>query len=77
MPKSDVAISAPPQIITSACEYCICLNPSPILCVPVVHAVTIDKFGPLNPYLIDKLPEIILMMVAGTKNGDILLEPLF
>ena len=48
-----------------------------MLCVPVVHAVTIDKFGPLNPYLIDKLPEIILIIVAGTKNGDILLEPLF
>jgi hypothetical protein len=43
----------------------------------VVHAVTIDRLGPLKPYLIERLPEIILIMVAGTKNGDILLDPLF
>ncbi len=48
-----------------------------MLWVPVVHAVTIDKLGPLKPYLIDKLPEIILIILAGTKNGDILLAPLF
>ena len=51
-------------------------EPTAILCVPVVHAVTIDKFGPLNPYLIDKLPEIILIIDAGTKKGEILLDPL-
>ena len=48
-----------------------------MLCVPVVHAVTIEIFGPLYPYLIERLPYIILIILAGTKNGDILLAPDF
>ena len=43
--------------------------------VPVVQAVTIAKFGPVIPYLIDRWPEIMLMMLAGTKNGEILRGP--
>ena len=35
-----------------------------------VQAVTIAKFGPVMPYVIYRCPEIILMIVAGTKNGD-------
>ncbi len=41
-----------------------------MLCVPVVQAVTIAKFGPVMPYVIDRWPEIMLMIVAGTKNGE-------
>ena len=39
-------------------------------CKPVVQAVTIAMFGPLKPYLIDTWPEIMLMIDAGTKNGE-------
>ena len=39
-------------------------------CRPVVQAVTIARFGPLKPYLIDTWPEIMLMIDAGTKNGE-------
>ena len=41
----------------------------------VVHAVTTAMFGPLRPYMIDSCPEIMLMMVPGTKNGEILRMP--
>ena len=32
-------------------------------------------FGPFNPYIIDKLPEIILMIVPGIKKGETFLCP--
>ena len=44
-------------------------------CVEVVHAVTTARFGPVMPYMIETWPEIMLMMVAGTKNGEILRGP--
>ena len=37
----------------------------------MVQAVTIARFGPWKPYLIDTWPEIMLMIEAGTKNGEI------
>jgi hypothetical protein len=40
--------------------------------VEVVQAVTTPRFGPRRPYWIDRCPEIMLMMEAGTKNGEIL-----
>ena len=46
-----------------------------MLCVPVVQAVTMAKLGPFMPYLIDRLPEIILMIEEGTKNGEMRLAP--
>ena len=33
------------------------------------------KLGPLRPYLIDILPETILMIEEGTKKGEILFGP--
>jgi hypothetical protein len=33
------------------------------------------KLGPLRPYLIDKLPEIIFMIEEGKKKGEIRLAP--
>ena len=44
-------------------------------CVAVVQAVTMARFGPFRPYLIDRFPEIMLMMVPGMKNGEILRGP--
>ena len=41
-----------------------------MLCVLVVQAVTIPKFGPVSPFMIETCPEIMLMMLAGTKNGE-------
>ncbi len=48
----------------------------PMLWVPVVQAVTTAMLGPLKPYRMDRLPEIMLMTLPGTKNGDILRGPL-
>ena len=47
--------------------------PRPSACVEVVHAVTTPRFGPLSPYLMERCPEIMLMMLAGTKKGEIFL----
>ena len=44
-------------------------------CVPVVQAVTIATLGPFKPKIMLKLPEIMLMMVPGIKNGEILRGP--
>ena len=41
----------------------------------VVQAVTIARFGPLKPYMIESWPAIMLMIVPGTKNGEILRGP--
>src|SRR5690349_5915800 len=46
--------------------------PTPMACVEVVHAVTTPRFGPFKLYLMDRCPEIMLMIEAGTKNGEIL-----
>ena len=43
----------------------------PMQCRPVVQAVTIARFGPWKPNMIDTWPEIMLMIDAGTKNGVI------
>jgi hypothetical protein len=39
-------------------------------CRPVVQAVTMARLGPLKPKRIDTWPEIMLMIEAGTKNGE-------
>ena len=66
----EVACSAPPTTITSASPCWIMRMPKPMLCVPVVQAVTTAMFGPRKPYLMERLPEIMLMTLDGTKNGD-------
>ena len=43
---------------------------SPMQCRPVVQAVTMARFGPWKPKWIDTCPEIMLMIEAGTKNGE-------
>ena len=75
MPSGETVDSAPPATITSASPYSMMRTASPIECVPVVHAVTMEMFGPLKPYSIDRLPEIMLMIDPGTKNGDTLRTP--
>jgi hypothetical protein len=42
-----------------------------------VHAVTIARFGPWKPNMIETWPEIMLMIDAGTKNGVIRRGPRF
>ena len=37
---------------------------------PVVHALTMPKLGPFMPKWIDSCPETMLMIDAGTKNGE-------
>ncbi|MNC84743.1 hypothetical protein D3C83_03090 [compost metagenome] len=76
-PSGETVDSAPPAIITSASPYSMIRPDSPIQWVAVVQAVTIARLGPLNPYRMERLPEIILMMVPGTKNGEILRGPPF
>jgi hypothetical protein len=65
-----VAYSAPPATITSASPYWIMRMARPRLCVAVVHAVTQAMFGPFNPSMIDRLPDAMLMIELGTKNGE-------
>ena len=48
----------------------------PILCPADEQAETIDKLGPLKPYLIATVPEAILIIDPGTKKGEILFGPL-
>ncbi len=38
-------------------------------CAPVEQAVTTEWFGPFNPKRIETLPEAMLMMRPGMKNG--------
>ena len=46
-----------------------------MLCPAEEQADTIDKFGPLKPYLIAMFPDAIFIIEPGTKNGEILLGP--
>ena len=69
-PSGVVAISAPPAIITSASPYWMSRIASPMACVEVVHAVTVAMFGPVSLNWIETWPEIMLMMLPGTKNGE-------
>jgi hypothetical protein len=43
---------------------------SPIECAPVEQADTCDMFGPFAPVRIETRPGIMLMMMSGTKNGE-------
>ena len=70
MPSGDTVASEPPASMTSASPYSISRPASPMQCKPVVQAVTIARLGPVNPYLMDRWPEIMLMIDAGTKNGE-------
>ena len=40
-----------------------------------MQAVTIAKFGPFRPYLMDIFPETILIIAEGTKKGEIRFGP--
>jgi hypothetical protein len=70
LPRGETVDSEPPAIITSASPYSIMRADRPMACNPVVQAVTTAMFGPRKPYLIETWPEIMLMIDAGTKNGD-------
>jgi len=67
--------SAPPQTMASASPYWIMRMPMPMAWRPVVQAVTTAMFGPFRPNMMDRLPEIMLLIVPGMKNGDILRGP--
>ena len=69
--------SDPPATMTSASPYSIMRPASPMQCNPVVQAVTMAILGPLKPKRIDTWPAIMLMIEAGTKNGEIRRGPRF
>src|SRR5713101_6602483 len=69
--------AAPPATIASQSPYSIRRPDSPMQCAEVVQAVTIARFGPFSPCMIDRFPEIMLMIVLGMKNGEILRGPPF
>ena len=77
MPSGQIVDSAPPATITSASPYSINRPAAPIECRPVVHAVTMARFGPRNPYWIDRFPEIMLMIDPGIMNGETRRGPRF
>src|SRR5438874_13338834 len=70
-PSGDTVDSAPPATITSASPYSIRRAAAPMQCRPVVQAVTIARFGPRRPNLIDRSPELMLKIKDGTKNGEV------
>src|SRR5258708_33347282 len=74
-PSAHVAASEPPATMISASPYSIRRAESPIQWLAVVQAVTIARQGPLNPYMIERFPEIMLMIAPGMKNGEILRGP--
>ncbi len=63
--------------MTSASPWRIDFAASPMQCVDVVQAVTIARFGPLVPSMIERFPAIMLTMVPGMKNGEMRRGPLF
>src|SRR5271168_4788747 len=70
MPIGFTGASAPPAIITSASPSTTSRAASPIACTPVAQAVTAEWFGPLKPYLMEKLPDARLISAEGMKNGE-------
>ncbi len=70
-PSGDTVASEPPATMTSTSPCSIMRPAMPIECKPVVHAVTIARFGPWKPNMIETCPEIMLMIEAGTKKGVI------
>ena len=70
-PRAEMVDSEPPATITSASPYWIKRAARPMLCKPVVQAVTAATLGPLRLNRMLKCPEIILMMEPGTKKGEI------
>jgi len=70
-PKGEMVASEPPATTTSASPYSIMRLASPMQWRPVVHAVTTAKLGPLKPKRMETWPAIMLMIEAGTKNGEI------
>ena len=65
--------SVPPAIAPSASPYWIIRYASPIACAPVVQAVTMARFGPFMPYLIEMLPAASLTMRPVMKKGEMTL----
>ena len=49
IPRGEIDASVPTAIITSASPRSMTLAASPIECVPVAHAVTVQLFGPFAP----------------------------
>ena len=62
--------SAPPQIMTSASSCWMARAASPMAWALVEQADTWLMFGPLAPKRIDSWPGARLMMICGTKNGE-------
>ena len=68
MPISQIGLSAPPAIITSASPNWISRAASPIACAPVEHAVTTAWFGPLKRWRMLTCPETRLISATGDEK---------
>ncbi len=62
--------SVPPAMAASASPYWIFRYASPTAWAPVVHAVTVARFGPFSPYLIEMFPAASFTMRPVMKNGE-------
>ena len=72
-----ILASVPPAITISWYPCLIILYPSPILCVPDAHAVTIAIDSPFAPKSIATFPVAIFDIPIGIYIGDTLSGPLF
>mmetsp|Transcript_16115 Transcript_16115/g.40561 ORF Transcript_16115/g.40561 Transcript_16115/m.40561 type:complete len:319 (-) Transcript_16115:252-1208(-) len=68
-PSGVTAASVPPASITSASPSWMYFAASPIACVPVAHALTTAKLGPLAPSSMAIMDVAVLAMIDGRRNG--------
>ena len=71
-----IAASDPPARKMSASPNLIMRHDSPIELFEVAQAVTIQKFGPCNPYSIEMSPLAMLLMSIGMVKGERRVGPL-
>lgn len=75
-PVGRMVASAPPQTMTSASPNFMMRQASPMLWLEVAQAVTMDMFGPPNPYSMEMRPEAMLLIMYGIMKGDTRAGPL-
>ena len=68
--------SVPPASTMSDSPYWMYLSASPMACVPVAHALTTPKLGPLAPSWIATIEPAVLPMIEGSRKGEMRFAPL-
>mmetsp|Transcript_23715 Transcript_23715/g.51129 ORF Transcript_23715/g.51129 Transcript_23715/m.51129 type:complete len:215 (-) Transcript_23715:280-924(-) len=75
-PSGVIVASLPPASITSASPYWMYLSASPSAWVPVAHALTMPKLGPMAPRSMAIIEPAVFPMMDGRRKGVMRLGPL-